>query len=242
MKVPDHTDASAGLRLVLERLHLAFAWCVGAALLISSGCARGQEELDFSLFEPVDSASNAANSSAGRRSSPRRPDTPANKAEFSLIGTSRIGSRISVMLRHVSGEKVRVPNERSRMRIPGYEQFAVIGSDGSSVLIQYPQSVGCLAFPAQGVSCDATRNVATVSLSVSKTNKQSFDLTESEQPKSGEEPEKNAPINPFESLRSRPQSSEQPSGRFQPRRINPNDVPRGMRVVSTPFGDRLVEE
>jgi hypothetical protein len=30
--------------------------------------------------------------------------------------------------------------------------------------------------------------------------------------------------------------------RFQPRRIAPEDVPPGMRVVRTPFGDRLVEQ
>jgi hypothetical protein len=29
--------------------------------------------------------------------------------------------------------------------------------------------------------------------------------------------------------------------RFRPRRINPDQVPDGMRVVSTPFGDRLVD-
>jgi len=30
--------------------------------------------------------------------------------------------------------------------------------------------------------------------------------------------------------------------RFTPRRISPEDVPPGMRVVSTPFGDRLVDQ
>ena len=53
-----------------------------------------------------------------------------------------------------------------------------------------------------------------------------------------------APINPFEEIarRSRdPESDTTENQQFRPRRINPEDVPPGMRVVSTPFGDRLVE-
>ena len=53
-----------------------------------------------------------------------------------------------------------------------------------------------------------------------------------------------APINPFEAIarRSRnPESDTTENQQFRPRRINPEDVPAGMRVVSTPFGDRLVE-
>ena len=59
------------------------------------------------------------------------------------------------------------------------------------------------------------------------------------------EEERSTQANPFETLRNRVQNGEPPSerpGRFQPRRIDPADVPPGMRVVSTPFGDRLVEE
>lgn len=33
-----------------------------------------------------------------------------------------------------------------------------------------------------------------------------------------------------------------PARQFTPRRISPEEVPAGMRVVSTPFGDRLVEQ
>lgn len=244
MKITNYADATtpAGYKLLLERLYRAGIWSFGAVLLLGSSVARGQDGLDFSLFESVDSASNAVNSSSGGRNSPRRTDALASVAEFRLIGTSRIGSRITVMLRHASGEEVRVPLERPRMRIPGHEQYAVIASDGSSVSIQYPELAVCSAFPAQGVSCDATGTVATLSLNVSKANEQNLDLTESEQPGSKEEIAKGATVNPFESLRNRSQNGERPPRRFQPRRINPIDVPPGMRVVSTPFGDRLVEE
>jgi hypothetical protein len=63
-----------------------------------------------------------------------------------------------------------------------------------------------------------------------------------------------ATTNPFEALRAARAAGLNPNqnnandngdvsnGRFTPRRIAPEDVPSGMRVVFTPFGDRLVEE
>ena len=65
--------------------------------------------------------------------------------------------------------------------------------------------------------------------------------------RSGEAPVDESPINPFEALRAQQNSGASSSGisdsdRFTPRRISPEDIPPGMRVVSTPFGDRLVEQ
>ncbi len=219
----------------------AVAGCFSALLLLCAGAVQGQASSDFILFESVDSASAAPR----RQSSRASADISASEAEFSLIGTARIGSRTSVMLRHVSGKEVRVALKRSRMAIPGYEQYAIVGSDGDSVSIQYPQAVDCLEFAAQGVSCDASRNVAILSLTTAKPILPSPAPAETAQTDTGQEEERSTPSNPFEALRNRAQNGEPPSerpGRFQPRRIDPADVPPGMRVVSTPFGDRLVEE
>ena len=214
---------------------------LSALLLLSAGAVQGQTDADFALFEPLDSASKAASTSPQRRGSRAAGDTAASEAAFSLIGTARIGSRTSVMLRHFSGEEVRVSLERSRMPIPGYEQYAIVGSERDNVFIQYPQSVACVEFAHQGVRCDESRNVAMLSLTTANVIVPS--------PKSAETPEqedeRSAPTNPFEALRNRAQNGEPPSerlGSFQPRRIDPADVPPGMKVVSTPFGDRLIEE
>ncbi|MBQ85114.1 MAG: hypothetical protein CMQ16_01725 [Gammaproteobacteria bacterium] len=224
---------------------VAVAGCLSALLWLGASAVQGQDSSDFALFEPVDSAGNAARSAPGRRGARATADATASEAEFSLIGSARIGSQTSVMLRHVSGEKVRVSLERSRMPIPGYEQYAVVGSDGDSVSIQYPQSVACVGFASQGVSCDASRNIATLSLTAAKAILPGQTRAETAQPDSEQEEERSIQANPFEALRNRAQNGEPPSersGRFQPRRIDPADVPPGMRVVSTPFGDRLVEE
>ena len=221
------------------------ARCLGVLLLLGAGAVQGQIDSGFALFEPVDSASNAARSAPSRQGARATGDDTASEAEFSLIGTARIGSRTSVMLRHVSGEEVRVSLERSRMPIPGYEQFAVVGSDGDRVSIQYPQTIACVGFPAQGVSCDASHNVATLSLTAHKAILPGQAPAEPARPDTEQEEQRSTQVNPFEALRTRAQNGEPPSerlGRFQPRRIDPADVPPGMRVVSTPFGDRLVEE
>ena len=214
---------------------------LSALLLLSAGAVQGQANADFALFEPLDSASNAASSAPRRRASRATGDIAAIEAAFSLIGTARIGSRTSVMLRHVSGEEVRVSLERSRMPIPGYEQYVVVGFEGDYVSIQYPQSVACVEAAHQGVRCDESRNVAMLSLTSAKAIVPSPASAETPE----QEDERSAPTNPFEALRNRTQNGESPPerlGRFQPRRIDPADVPPGMRVVSTPFGDRLVEE
>ena len=53
------------------------------------------------------------------------------------------------------------------------------------------------------------------------------------------------PGNPFEALRNGRRGDTLNPGtngaRFTPRRIPPEDVPEGKRIVATPFGDRLVD-
>ena len=220
---------------------VAVAGSLSALLLLGPGLVQGQDDSDFFLFEPVDSASSAPRGRSNRATA----DVPASEAEFTLIGTSRIGTRTSVMLRHVSGEEVRVPLVGSRMPIPGYEQYAVVGSEGESVSIQYPQSVVCAEFVDQGISCDANSNIATIKLTTAKANVPTSTQAETAQPDSEQDGDRGAMTNPFEALRNRAQGDELPQERprrFQPRRIDPAEVPPGMRVVSTPFGDRLVEE
>ena len=228
-------------------LPIAAVLVLNALLLSVSGAALGQSSADFTLFEPVGAASSSTGSSPNRRNSTRQPNGSVSEAEFSLVGTSRIGTKASVTLMHQSGKTLRVPIERQRMAIPGYEQYVVIGFDRDRVSIQYPPSTSCADFAADGFSCDATRNVALLSLTVDDPSLTTAEQTKTQPqgPGSGQQEGGDVPINPFEALRNRPQNAEllteQPS-RFQPRRIDPSDVPPGMRVVSTPFGDRLVEE
>ena len=246
MLKPNHKPSVAET-LVLGALLVVVAAALSALLLSVSVAALGQSSTDFSLFEPIGPTSDVVGSAPSRRNSVRRPGLSGTEAEFSLIGTSRIGTTTSVILKHLSGKSLRVPMQRQRMTVPGYEQYVVIGVDSNSVSIQYPQSVSCADFAAEGFSCDATRNVVMLSLTVDDADLSRVEQNETQLQGSRFEQQEadGVPINPFEALRDRSQNSELATGqpdRFQPRRIDPVDVPPGMRVLSTPFGDRLVEE
>ena len=235
-------SVAAGFEIALSERRIALACAGSVLLLLGSNAGHGQDGSQFSLFEPVDS-SESVSSERGRRNSRTEADISASKAEFALIGTARIGNKVSALLRHVSGEAIRVPLERSRVPIPGHEQYVVISYSGESISIQYPQSVACVEFVSQGIRCDASRNVAELDLTTTKAIKPTIDQTNTLQSESQQD--QVASNNPFEALRNRTQNGEIQAGRpdrFQPRRIDPEDVPPGMRVVSTPFGDRLVEE
>ena len=117
-----------------------------------------------------------------------------------------------------------------------------IGS--GNVAIRYPNSVPCVEYSNQGVSCEAP-NTARLDLANAEPLESVFESNGStlEPLSQGGIDQENAP-NPFEALLERASNpdAEVDTGAFTPRRINPEDVPPGMRVVSTPFGDRLVEE
>ena len=116
-----------------------------------------------------------------------------------------------------------------------------------SVSISYPDNVPCIEFRDQGVSCDNVVNIAALSLA----NGEPLPGKEVAIRQAGSRPDgavaEEPPTNPFEALRAQQNNvsvsnRDGDNERFTPRRILPEDVPPGMRVVSTPFGDRLVEQ
>lgn len=212
---------------------------------------------EFSLFGEVVAGGNDSDADerpAGRRG---RGATARDTAEpeFTLIGTSRIGDRYSAILRNRDGSEVVVTAEQGRnTRIDGFSQFSVVDVGPGRVSIQYPGSSSCVEFRDQGVSCNTAANIASLELTMSDpipraviTARDETNGNEGEVVVSEDEPEE--PTNPFAALRARAlQNGNAPApaantGRtFTTRRIDPADVPPGMRVVSTPFGDRLVRE
>lgn len=201
----------------------------------------------FELFENLE-ASTPNNRASGRNpTNVRQPGATQTTPVFTLIGTARIGNKQSVMLKHLGGEVVRVPLTGTVNPIPGHELYSVVDYGAEQVGVRYPAAVPCGNFAEQGISCDSDTNIATLSLTTAEAIVRAPTAVE-EAPEA--EPEADVatpdtPRNPFEALRDRAQNGGNPdpsqASRFQPRRIDPADVPPGMRVVSTPFGDRLVE-
>ena len=225
-------------------------WSGLAVLLALSGPAGAQE---LELFEDVERTV-SANSQRDNRAS----DTPAvssTEPEFTLVGASRIGDQRRVMLKHRSGETLAVPLEADgETSIPDYEQFRIISSEKGLVSIQYPDGSNCVEAADSGVSCNAGANVARLSLRPAPLPEQSLVDPNQEEELVEQDPDLAAeakeaaedlardPNNPFARLRAEALGQDvPPAPRFRPRRIDPAQVPPGMRVVSTPFGDRLVE-
>ena len=135
----------------------------------------------------------------------------------------------------------------SSTQIPGYSGYSIVNVGSGSISVRYPEHVSCVEFRDQGVSCTEGGNIAALSL----TNGEPLSVNEAETGQAtarlNETVVDEPPVNPFEALRAQQNnapisSRDGDNDRFTPRRILPEDVPTGMRVVSTPFGDRLVEQ
>ena len=229
------------------------------AILIWTGSAFAQDASEqgagaqsLELFEDVERTNSNANLRAGRNSGGNSAAPSLTEPEFLLIGASRIGDRRRVVLSHRSGETVTVPMPADgRASIPGHEQFRIVTNEAGRVAIQYPVGSSCVESADRGVSCDAAANIAWLSLRPAPAPEQFVvDLNENideesdadAQVRDAAEDLARDPNNPFARLRAEALGQDvPPAGRFRPRRIDPSQVPPGMRVVSTPFGDRLVE-
>lgn len=220
-----------------------------AAMFLWAGPAAAQ---DLELFEDVERTSPGANQRGGRIGAGNSAAPSLTEPEFVLVGSSRIGERRRVVLSHRSGVTVTVPvAAQGQTSIPGYEQFRIVTSEGGRVAIQYPAGASCVEASDRGVSCDAAANIAWLSLRPAPVPEQfivDLEAGEVEDPDSADQARDvreelaRDPDNPFARLRAEALGQDVPrSGRFRPRRIDPSEVPPGMRVVSTPFGDRLVE-
>lgn len=228
------------------------------ALLASASWAQ-EPGTDFNLFENVEQNTRAQTVQPLDGSRVRQQ---TGKPEFTLVGTSRIRDRYSAILQHQSGQTIQLPVRRqSNTAIPGYNGYTVVDIGAGKVSVRLPQGNPCIEYEGQGVACSAAGNIALLSLATAAAlpprkrlvpepseevllNEGGLPVDVNGEvivPAEGAAPE--TPNNPFASLRAAVESAEaQGVERFQPRTIPPEDVPPGMRVVRTPFGDRLVDD
>ncbi len=253
-------------KIRLQFFAMALLYCSSVSTLVFAQNDDQSNAQDtrpaFSLFEGIDSTDNRGRSLSRSR---RESRATAARPEFVLVGTSRIGSKYSAILQHKGGASLRVSaTPGGNATIPDHSGYTLINIGAGSVSIRYPGNNPCIEFRDLGVSCNGAGNVAELVL----TNGQplaarasntvvaqvgnSAGATGSVENGGQEQAEL---VNPFAALRAAEASGRRAingtnaaalgtrgSNRFSPRRIQPEDVPPGMRVVSTPFGDRLVEQ
>ena len=224
---------------------------------LASALSLAQQPENLTLFEAFEQDANSPQSTS--QGFPRSGD--AATPEFRLMGMTRIGNKRSVLLLHRSGEALSIDlSVGQSVAIPRHAGYSVALMSSGQVAVQYPSSQVCRAALDQGVSCDSASNRALLSMAAAEPLPfaNSFagsagatgatGVTSKETDNGQAEPEQ-PPLNPFEALRLRTESGQNANGlspeeqavRFRPRRIQPDQVPEGKRVVSTPFGDRLVD-
>lgn len=224
------------------------------ACLACFGMAAQAQELQ--LFEPVETPAQGAEPGQTLAEDSAQIAMPTAPA-FTLVGTSRIGGRQTATLLSSTGEIVKVAlSEDGDQPIDGYPGYRLVRVSSRQAAISLPEGMPCLGSRSQGVSCGADGLVA-LSLTMAAPVPVAEPAVQTDgQPVVAEVTENGdvPPDNPFAAaLRAAAQNERagnaagQRGGpfnaeRFQPRRIAPEDVPPGMRVVRTPFGDRLVEQ
>jgi hypothetical protein len=236
-------------------LGLAVSFFTGTVAVAQNTESSSAAQSTFNLFEGIEV-------SESRPTTPNRPaqESRATTSEpiFTLVGTSRIGVQRSAVVRHQNGESIRVSTGTGGTgSIAGYEEYSIYDVGPGKLAVRYPSNIPCVEHKAKGVSCSATPNTALLELVNAEALARKEPILGAEAGNSNQElvdGEVAPGVNPFEALRAaraatgsldqnnRADSRGGGNGRFTPRRIAPEDVPPGMRVVSTPFGDRLVEQ
>ncbi len=244
------------IRLILS---LVFAAVAASTVSAQDAGSTPAAPTAFNLFEDIEVAG-SREPSAGSNRPVRESRVTTASPEFTLVGTSRIGDSYSAILQHRSGDNVVVrTGPGSTTAVAGYPDFLISDVGAGNLSLRYPVGTPCEDHLDQGVSCTNIANTARLVLvnGEALAVQRAFNVQESDGGPAGTgavegvNPETGEPINPFEAIRAARAAGLNPAdgaaaandrGRFTPRRIRDEDVPPGMRKVSTPFGDRLVEE
>ena len=228
-------------------LILLYVLTIGSGRIVAQDSAQiDQNSQGLALFEGVEISGGGA-SGADRAS--RESRATVIGPEFILLGTSRIGGSYSAILRHRSGESILVRSQGNvATPIEDHVGYSVLSVGAGKVSLRYPVSVPCAENVGQGVSCAAGPNTVELVLGTSVPLSRPVLAATLERGDSAE-PSAVQSINPFEAIIAGQVDGNSPaqvdggrSERFVPKRISAEDVPPGMRVVATPFGDRLVEQ
>ena len=223
---------------------------------------------ELTLFEQIDAeAEGELPTQAAPMGMPQNGE-PA----FTLRGTSRFGDEYSTTLINRNGEPVKVRwHEGENIPVPGFDGFNVVAISSRSVSLTHPAFDACVTAEQRGVSCTGD-NIAVLSMATSVPlavngtppgfapgqgpipvdTGETFGVprplnAQGQQvfvnPFSGEtEVVNQLPPEEQAARAERQQRRAERLNQFEAVRINDADVPPGMRVVRTPFGDRIVPE
>ncbi len=158
--------------------------------------------------------------------------------DFTLLGTSRIGNKRSVILRGPDQKEFLLRFKNKPTEIKGYEGYKILKVEARDILIEYPENAPCRkSNEKKGIICSADQKTATVSLKRGKA------ITPLVSAPSAAAPPPVTPRNHGPIAPPTPKGYNMPQEGYKmpPKtKIKPENIPPGMRLIHTPFGDRLI--
>lgn len=183
---------------------------------------------------------------------PKPPKPLLPQKDFVLRGTSLIGKQRSVVLKGPdSKEFIQKLENDQRTPIAGYPDYYLLNVNAREIQVEYPVDAPCRTDnPQQGIKCNKEDNGKTVALSLQRQQAlppRPVPIPPPSQPSPVPSPvaaDSTPPPTTLDEIRARREEARQKREElyknFQRRVIKDEEVPPGMRVVRTPFGDRLV--
>jgi hypothetical protein len=177
-----------------------------------------------------------------RKRPPERKKPLPPQKDFELRGTSRIGDKRAVVLRGPdnkdfiqyfrSKDKESTPAGHTGVKIEStYQGYYLLTVEPREIKIEYPTESPCRKSKEEkGLICDEGGQTATLKLTHGKA------LPPQTSPTPKKPPQKTAAEKREENRKKRREIYKN----FKRKVIKDEDVPPGMRVIRTPFGDRLV--
>ncbi len=164
---------------------------------------------------------------------------PPPQKDFSLQGTSQFGDDFRAILVTPQNQVSKINWQAGGKPVALSEGFRLLKIAARQVIIEYPANSPCREDrPSKGVDCDPDGKTATLNLVIGRptpnTNVQAGIVV------SPAATTTTAEAQVQEAARERARQVFENAARRAGNNIEPDEVPPGMRVVKTPFGDRLV--
>lgn len=220
----------------------------------------------LTLFERVQAEPQNQEIQSGPQQFPGTAPAISSDPAFTLSSAARFGDSFQTVLKDRNGQSVALawqPGQRTP--VPGHPGFAVVEASAAGIVLELPAQERCAPAPDRGVACNgetlARLSLATLAPLEGKSTEQMADVDamamgpQPVQMGEGQIAGEAVFVNPFVGIEDntaqlseaevqervdRARARAQRLQQFQPERIDEADVPPGMRVVRTPFGDRMV--
>ncbi len=169
----------------------------------------------------------------------QKPPKPRVQTDFGLQGTSQLGQNFRAILLTPKNQVLKINWTSGSSPVDLIEGFRLLEIRPREAVVEYPATSLCREDRRhKGVSCSDDGKTATLRLVLGK-------ATPMKAATRGQ-PVTNKPatipvVNAAQNNQANKAAQARARETFKPNsRIKPEDVPPGMRIVKTPFGDRLV--